>query len=113
MPRTLASYLARRVVAALLTLWLVSVLIFALMEVLPGDVASLRVGPFATPEQVADARRELGLDRPIYVRYADWAIHVLQGDLGESWRFGIPIAPLVSERLVNSLYLAGVAFVAI
>src|SRR6185436_9325667 len=83
------------------------------MEILPGDVASLRVGPFGTPEQVAAARVALGLDRPLHVRYLDWATRALQGDLGESWRFGIPIGPLVGQRLVNSLYLAGVAFVTI
>lgn len=104
-----ARFVARRLLITVLTLTVVSILIFAIVEVLPGDVARLRVGQFATPEQIELARTELGLDRPFPVRYADWARGFLTGDWGESWRLQIEIAPLVRTRVVNSAVLAALA----
>lgn len=112
-PVLLLRYVGRRLAMAVAMLWIVSLLVFLLMEIVPGDVAVLRVGPFATPEQVELMRRTLGLDRSPVARYLDWAINFVCGNWGESWRFGIPIAPLVGERLLNSLLLAGVAFAVI
>lgn len=105
----LARFVGRRLLIGVLTLAVVSILIFAVVEVLPGDVARLRAGQFATPEQIELARRELGLDRPLLARYADWAGGFLTGDWGESWRLQLEIAPLVRTRAVNSAVLAALA----
>jgi peptide/nickel transport system permease protein len=91
----------------------ISMLIFLIMEVLPGDIARLRAGQFATPEEVDLARHQLGLDRPVYFRYLHWLGGFISGNWGESWRFQIPIAPLIHRRLVNSAILAGLALVVI
>ena len=69
----------RRIGIGVVLLWVVSVLIFALTQVLPGDAAQIRLGQSATPETLAALRKELGLDKPAYIRYIDWIAAVLQG----------------------------------
>lgn len=103
-------FLLRRLGYALVTLLLVSVLVFVAAQVLPGDVGRTILGPFATPEQVDRLNAELGTDRPLPVRYADWLGSFLGGDWGESFRYHEPVRPLVSQRLVNSSALASFAF---
>jgi len=105
-------FLGRRVAAALLTLLLVSVLIFLGTEILPGDAAKAVLGRNATPEALAQLRERLGLDRPAPARYFDWLSGFVRGDLGESATQtavsgqGVPVWTLVSDRIVNSLTLA-------
>lgn len=103
--------IVRRLVLGLLTLLVVSVIIFAGTEILPGDVAQAILGQAATEENVAAIRSALGLDRPAYLRYFDWLGNFLQGDLGESLSNRRPIAEQVGERFVNTLTLAGLAAV--
>ncbi len=109
----LARFIARRLLIAAVTLWLISILVFLVVEILPGDVARLRLGQFATPEDIALVREELGLDRPLPVRYADWATGFVTGDWGETWRTGLDIGPLMREHLLNSFILAGLALVVV
>jgi len=109
----LLRYFAKRLAVMLLLLTLVSVLIFAMVEILPGDIGNLILGQYATAENVEQVRRDLGLDRALYVRYADWMGGFLTGNWGDSWRLGTPIAPLIAGRLYNSLILASVAFTVI
>ncbi len=101
--------IARRLALGALSLWAVSLLIFAGTEILPGDVAEAMLGQSATPEAVAAIRRELGLDRPAWQRYLDWLAGMLRGDLGTSYANRMPVAELVGDRLANTLFLAGVA----
>jgi peptide/nickel transport system permease protein len=96
-------------ILGLLTLVAVSVLIFAATEILPGDVASAVLGQGATPETLAAFRLELGLDRPAYLRYLDWAGGVLQGDLGKSLTNKRDIVRTLGPRFENTLFLAGFA----
>lgn len=103
--------LAHRILLGLGALLAVSVLIFIGTEILPGDVAQAILGQSATPETVANIRAELGLDRPAYVRYFEWLIGILQGDLGTSLASGKPISEMIGSRLLNTLFLAGVAAV--
>lgn len=98
-----------RVVLGLLTLWAVSILIFAATEVLPGDVASAILGQGATPETLAVFRHELGLDRPSYVRYLEWFTNALHGDLGVAMTNKRVIVDAITPRLLNTLFLAGYA----
>ncbi len=106
-------FLLRRLGLMLLTLALVSVIVFALAEIIPGDVARTILGRFATEERVEALNRELGYDRPLPVRYADWIGGFLIGDWGDSVVLRTPVHPLVLERLGNSLQLAAVALVII
>ena len=98
-----------------LTLFVVSFIIFASIELLPGDFGQAVLGQAATEETVAAFRKELGLDQPAYIRYFEWAGNVLQGDLGTSFSgrasSGVdrsrPVLDLVGPRLENTLFLAG------
>ena len=101
--------IARRLALGVVTLLVVSVLIFASTEILPGDVATAILGQSATPETVAAIRRDLGLDRPAIVRYADWLGGFVRGDLGRSLANNQPIAEQIGQRLGHTLFLAGIA----
>lgn len=102
-------FLARRLALMLLTLWVASALLFGVTHLLPGDVGRVLLGPFAPQEAVDLLNRQLGLDRPVLVRYGAWLGRVLQGDWGESYAFEAPVLPLVARRLGSSLLLAGFA----
>ncbi len=104
-------FLLRRLLFILLTLLAVSVTIFAVTEILPGDVATMMLGQQATPQDLDTLRERLGLDRPAHVRYLEWLGGLLRGDFGESLRLGVPVGPLLGKRLLNSLALAALAFV--
>ena len=103
--------IAHRLGLGLLTLLAASVLIFAGTEILPGDLASAILQNNATPESLAEMRRELGLDRPAPVRYVEWLGHVAAGDLGRSLASQRPVAQEIAPRLRNTLFLAGYAAV--
>ena len=103
------NYVARRVGFMAVTLFFVTLIAFVVTTILPGDVALLILGPNATPESLETLRSQLGLNRPLYVQYADWILSLLQGDMGESLRFGEPVAELIAERLPRSLLLATAA----
>jgi peptide/nickel transport system permease protein len=111
--RPIARFLARRCAAAVATLLVVSMLVFAGTEVLPGDAASAVLGKTATPAQVAELRGQMGLDRPVPERYLDWLGGFVRGDLGDSavgYAAGakLPIWDQVRPRLTASLWLAGI-----
>jgi peptide/nickel transport system permease protein len=100
---------AQRIALGLLTLFVVSAIIFLAVELLPGDIATEILGQTATPETVAAIRRELGLDQPAYIRYFDWLLGVVQGDFGRSLATEREITELIGARLLNTLFLALVA----
>ena len=101
--------IAQRLALGVATLLVVSILIFAGTQLLPGDVAQAILGQAATPEALANIRSELNLDRPAYVRYAEWLGQFLQGDFGMSLANRQPISDMIGGRLGNTLFLAGVA----
>ena len=110
--RPLVAFLVRRVAAAIGTLLVVSVLVFAGTEVLPGDAASAVLGRSATPAQLAEMRELMGLDRPAHERYLSWLGGVLTGDLGNSaagYAAGgeAPIWNEIAPKIGNSMVLAG------
>lgn len=106
-------FLLRRAGLAALTLLLISVTVFVVSELLPGDVARHILGQSATAENVAVLRREMGLDRPPIERYGSWLIGFVSGDWGQSLSLKTALRPLVLERLKNSMILAAIAFIAI
>jgi peptide/nickel transport system permease protein len=101
--------IAKRLALGLLTLFVVSVILFSAVELLPGDVAEEILGQAATEEAVANRRRQLGLDRPPVVRYLEWLGGVLRGDFGTSFANEREISELIGARLGNTLFLAGFA----
>jgi ABC-type dipeptide/oligopeptide/nickel transport system permease component len=104
------TYLLRRALASLFAIWGVATLTFVLLRV-TADPAALLVGERATPEQIAEVRHRLGLDRPLVVQYADFLRGAVAGDFGESYRFNEPALQMVIDRLPISLRLATAAFV--
>jgi peptide/nickel transport system permease protein len=107
----MSAYLARRVGAILPTLFFVSVLIFGLQQLLPGDPATVMAGEETDPIVIAQIRAQYRLDQPLPVQYAAWAWGVLHGDLGESMRIRRPVLELVLEKLPVTLQLASMAMV--
>lgn len=105
----MAIYLVRRLGFILLTLFLASFVIFAATQLLPGDVAQVMLGQFATEEAVANLREELGLNRPAYVQYFSWLGRFITGDWGDSMVARQPVRPLVMARLWNSTMLAAMS----
>jgi len=98
---------AARLGLALLTLLIVSMIVFGITGLLPGDAAQQALGQAATPEQVAALRHQFGLDQPAVTRYLQWLAHVATGNFGTSLSNNLPVSELISTRLPNSLVLAG------
>ncbi|MCE7796290.1 ABC transporter permease [Sphingobium sufflavum] len=103
---TLLRMIAGRIGAAFLTLILVSLVVFTISDLLPGDAAQEALGQSATPAQVAALRHEMGLDRPAYVRFGSWITGLAGGDAGQSLVANMPVGEIIRERLPNSLLLA-------
>lgn len=103
-------FIVRRLGFVAVTILVSSALIFIATQVLPGDVARMILGRFATDEAIQNLRGELGLDRPLIVQYASWLFNFVQGDWGQSLSTGEPVMGLVFSRLRNSAMLAAVAF---
>ncbi|RWX79431.1 ABC transporter permease [Neorhizobium lilium] len=101
--------LVRRTMSLIVTLLVVSLLIFTVMDLLPGDPAQIMLGTSASPETLAALQHQLGLDQPLPLRYLAWLGGVLRGDLGQSYTYGVPVAGLMMERLAVTLPLALIA----
>ncbi len=100
-------YSSKRLLQAVVSIFIASLLIFLVAEGLPGDVAQMVLGQYATEESLEALRQELGLNRPMHVRYLDWLNGVLHGNFGTSLsRSGIRVGPLLVQRARNSLVLA-------
>jgi peptide/nickel transport system permease protein len=89
------------------TLFVVSVIVFVITSILPGDVADIILGQSATPETLAALRAELGMDQPWYIRYFSWLGNLATGDLGISKAGGATISSLIDSRIWNTLMMAG------
>src|SRR5215471_12537658 len=96
-------FLARRLLYLVPVLLAVSLLTFLIASLLPGDLAYVILGDQATPEKVAALRHDMGLDQPLWWRYLGWLGHVLEGDLGRSFRTGQTVLQAVAERLPVSI----------
>jgi peptide/nickel transport system permease protein len=107
----MARFLLKRLGLAVVTLFLLSMLVFLGSQVLPGNVARRILGPFADQRAVANLNHELGTDRPLLTQYWDWISHFVRGDLGASLAYHVPVSSLVGDALVNSLKLGAFAFV--
>ena len=97
----------QRIGIGIATLLVVSVIVFIITGILPGDVAQIILGQSATPETLAALRAELGMDQPGYVRYFSWLGNMMTGDLGVSKAGGATISSLIGGRLGNTMMMAG------
>lgn len=102
-------YVARRLVAFVVTLGFVSALVFVAIRVLPGDPVLVMAGPEANPEVVARLRAAMGLDRPLPVQYVEWLGGALRGELGVSLQYDVPVGRLIVSRLPVTLPLTAMA----
>ncbi len=107
----MVGYVVRRVLQAVVVLWGVSIIVFALIHLVPGDPVRLALGTRFDPDTYHALRERAGLDDPLVVQYVDWVVHGLQGDLGVSFRSGQPVGGMIMERLPATLSLAGGAIV--
>jgi peptide/nickel transport system permease protein len=109
----MAGYVIRRLLLVGVVLVAVSMLVFAITAILPGSVAHLILGPFASPEQVKVIEQKLGLNDPLWLQYWRWVSGVAVGDFGNSLLMNRPVYPLIAEAFGRSLILATAAFVLI
>ncbi|WP_336058162.1 ABC transporter permease [Nitratireductor sp. CH_MIT9313-5] len=107
----MATYIAKRLLAAIPVLFGLSIIVFLIMAMIPGDPATAILGSYATPENVAKLNADLGLDKPLPQQYLIWLGNLLQGDLGRSYALNRPVLDEVLERFAATLVLAGTALV--
>jgi peptide/nickel transport system permease protein len=107
----MARFLLKRLGLALITLFLLSIIVFVGAQVLPGNVARRILGPFADQAAVDNLNHELGTDRSLWTQYWDWITGFVQGDMGTSFAYSLPVSDLIGDALQNSLKLAAFAFV--
>ena len=107
----MAMYLLRRLGLMILTLWLLSLMIFFAGQILPGDPGRAILGPFASQSSVQILDTKLGVDRPLLTRYLSWIGGLLHGNLGTSYSYQTAVEPFIRAALINSVKLAALAFV--
>ena len=107
----MAGFLARRVVSVIFVLWAMTVVVFAIVHILPGSVAHMILGEYATNEAIAALEERLGLNDPLYLQYWHWFTGLLRGDFGNSLTMERPAAPLILEALGRSAILASFSIV--
>src|SRR5438552_3494833 len=107
----MTQYLVRRVIAIVPVLFGISVLVFVLVHLIPGDVTQVLLGTSATDQQIETLRRTFGLNRPLPVQYFDWLSHVLVGDFGVSFRTSRPVLPDLVSRFGVTIQLTLVSMI--
>ncbi|HSS62930.1 MAG TPA: ABC transporter permease [Gammaproteobacteria bacterium] len=103
------AYIGKRLLATIPVLFGLTVIVFFIMAIIPGDPALAILGPYATPENVAKLNRELGLDKSLFEQYVIWLGNLLHGDLGRSYSLNRPVIDEVLERFGATLILGGAA----
>ncbi|SAK51123.1 binding-protein-dependent transport systems inner membrane component [Caballeronia hypogeia] len=111
--KRIVRFIGVRLLLALVTLWLLSMIVFAGGQLLPGDVGRAILGPLADARAVAALNHQLGVDRPLVTQYTSWIGHFLRGDMGESYAFRAPVAQFIGDALWNSAKLGALAFVVV
>ncbi|MBR2950183.1 MAG: ABC transporter permease [Lachnospiraceae bacterium] len=104
-------YFGKKLAAMLITVLVVSFLVFAAFSIIPGDPVTSMLGTEATPEQVQALREELGLNDPLLVRYVRWLADFAGGDMGTSYNYKMPVTKMVAEKIPVTLSLAAMSFV--
>ncbi|SDN95963.1 ABC transporter permease [Phyllobacterium sp. OV277] len=100
------NYISKRVLIGILTLLAASIVVFIMLEIVPGDPARLMLGMNATEDAVQALQQQMGLDQPLLTRYFSWIGGLLVGDFGKSYTYSVPVLNLITERIAVSLPLA-------
>lgn len=108
---SIAAYIGRRLLLTVPVLFGLTIIVFFIMAMIPGDPALAILGSYATPENVAQVNQQLGLDKPLVQQYTTWLGNVLQGDFGRSYRQNRDVLDIIGERFGATLILAGTALV--
>ncbi|MEP3437260.1 MAG: ABC transporter permease [Hoeflea sp.] len=103
----MSAYIAKRLLAAIPVLFGLTIIVFLIMAMIPGDPATAILGSYATPENVDRLNRDLGLDKPLFQQYLIWLTNLFQGDFGRSYTLNRPVLDEVLERFSATLTLAG------
>ncbi|WP_067729006.1 oligopeptide ABC transporter permease [Oceanobacillus damuensis] len=104
-------FIVRRLLITLPQIILLSVLVFLMAQMMPGDALTGQVDPNVSPEIKEQIRERLGLNNPWYIQYRDWVAGILQGDLGQSFRFKMDVTELLSQRIANTFWLSLVTLI--
>ena len=107
----MAAYIVKRILSAIPVLLGISIIVFLIMAMIPGDPATAILGSYATPENVEKLNRDLGLDKPLIQRYFIWLTNLLQGDFGRSFALNRDVLDEILERFSATLVLSGTSFV--
>ncbi|MFC6488716.1 ABC transporter permease [Nitratireductor sp. GCM10026969] len=105
----MTAYVIKRLTVGVLTLLVASLVVFGALEILPGDPARIMLGMNASPEALEALRSQMGLDRPVALRYLSWIAGMATGDFGRSYTYSSPVVALIAERVAVSLPLALIA----
>ena len=108
---SLALFLLKRLALGIVTLFILSIIVFAAAQILPGNPARSVLGPLAAPSAVKALSQQLGTDKPVTSQYITWLGHLLHGNFGSSTQYQSPVGPILGKALVHSLELAALAFV--
>lgn len=100
------AFIIRRLLQTVIVLFMVSLIVFSILQVLPGDPARTLLGPEASPEQVEQIREELGLNRSLPIQYFTWVRNAIQGDLGKSIAFRVDVTGIIGEHLPKTIYIS-------
>ena len=104
-------YIIKKVLLMVLTLIVVSICVFLSFNISPGDPATRRLGTEATPELIEQVREEMGLNEPLIVRYKDWVVSMLEGDMGTSYTYSLPVSSMIADKIPITVTLALMSFV--
>ena len=107
----MTAYILRQLGVSLLTLFFASLVVFAVLEIVPGDPARLMLGMNATEDAINALREQMGLNQPLFTRYFSWVGGLLTGDFGRSYTYSVPVLDLILERAAVSLPLAFIALI--
>ena len=104
-------YIIRRLILSLVVIWIVTILSFLLVHIMPGDPAAIMLGTEASQEQIDDLRHELFLDQPLVLQYGHWLGNVITGNFGKSLKYQEPVGGLIAQRLPITIYLSLLALI--
>lgn len=105
-------YIVKKIITLFVALLLISIIVFVVFSVIPGDASIAKLGLDATPEQIAELRAQMGLDKPVLERYFWWLANALRGDFGESFQYtGVRVTTLLARRIGNSALLSLISFI--
>ena len=104
-------YISKKVMSSIITILIVSFLVFFAFSVIPGDPAVAKLGTQATPQKVNVLREQLGLNRPLIIRYFEWVKGVVVGDFGTSYSYNIPVTQMIAEKIPVTVFLTFFSFI--